>query len=108
MEIAAKMDAERKAGSSQGQLHGIPILIKDNIATARPDSTYMNTTAGSYALLGSVPPGDATVVAKLQFVSVYSATPVESSCARIEQLELSSWGKVSLRQSERAQRLTSL
>lgn len=41
-------------------------LVKDNIATARPDQTYMNTTAGSFALLGSVPPEDATMARKLK------------------------------------------
>jgi amidase len=63
---AEKLDAERAAGNMVGPLHGIPILVKDNIATARPNSTSMNTTAGSYALLGSVPPGDSTVAAKLK------------------------------------------
>jgi amidase len=63
---AETLDAERAAGNIVGPLHGIPILVKDNIATARPNSSSMNTTAGSYALLGSVPPGDSTVAAKLK------------------------------------------
>ncbi|KAK9286523.1 hypothetical protein L1049_014921 [Liquidambar formosana] len=57
-------DKERKAkspGSLLG-LHGIPILLKDNIAT----KDKMNTTAGSLALLGSVVPRDAGVVMKLR------------------------------------------
>ncbi|NUQ19695.1 MAG: amidase [Gemmatimonadaceae bacterium] len=60
--IADAMDAERKAGKSRGPLHGIPVLIKDNIATA--DS--MQTTAGSLALVGVKPPRDSAVAAKLR------------------------------------------
>ncbi|KAK9165172.1 hypothetical protein Scep_000363 [Stephania cephalantha] len=62
---ANKADAERKVGaaaSSSSPLHGIPILLKDNIAT----KDRLNTTAGSFALLGSVVPRDAGVVAKLR------------------------------------------
>ncbi|XP_050261100.1 probable amidase At4g34880 isoform X3 [Quercus robur] len=61
---ADKADSERKSkapGSLSG-LHGIPILLKDNIAT----KDKLNTTAGSYALLGSVVPRDAGVVTKLR------------------------------------------
>ena len=60
--IAQQMDAERKAKGPRGPLHGIPILIKDNIATA----DKMQTTAGSLALVGSVPPHDSAVAAKLR------------------------------------------
>jgi amidase len=60
--IADRMDAERKAKGPRGLLHGIPLLIKDNIATA----DRMQTTAGSLALLGSVPPNDSAVAAKLR------------------------------------------
>ncbi|MEO8134772.1 MAG: amidase family protein, partial [Betaproteobacteria bacterium] len=56
--IAAALDAERKAKGARGPLHGIPIVIKDNIATA----DRMQTTAGSLALLGVKPPRDAFVV----------------------------------------------
>ena len=63
---AADLDAERKAKGPRGPLHGIPILLKDNIATRFSDG--MNTTAGSFALLGSVVPGDSTLVAKLRKV----------------------------------------
>jgi len=63
---AAGFDAQRAAGTIVGPLHGIPVLVKDNVATARPNQTYMNTTAGSYALLGSIPPSDSTVAAKLK------------------------------------------
>ncbi|KAK6992535.1 amidase domain-containing protein [Favolaschia claudopus] len=61
---AADLDAQRKQGKKIGPLHGIPILVKDNIATRVEDG--MNTTAGSYALLNSVVPGDATTAAKLR------------------------------------------
>lgn len=60
--IAARLDAERKTGKVRGPLHGIPILIKDNIATA----DRMETTAGSLALVGAKPPCDATVVTRLR------------------------------------------
>lgn len=60
--IADALDAERAAGTVRGPLHGIPILVKDNIATA----DRMETTAGSYALLGSVVPRDAFVVDRLR------------------------------------------
>ncbi|KAH7636107.1 amidase signature domain-containing protein [Sordaria sp. MPI-SDFR-AT-0083] len=60
--IAAQMDAERAAGKVRGPLHGIPFTVKENIAT----KDQMETTAGSWALLGSVAPRDAHVVAKLR------------------------------------------
>jgi amidase len=60
--IAAERDAERDAGTVRGPLHGIPILLKDNIDTT--DKT--NTTAGSLALLGSRPAREAPAVAKLR------------------------------------------
>ena len=60
--IAAAMDRERKAGRVRGPLHGIPVLIKDNIDTR----DRMMTTAGSLALNGSVPLQDSTVAAKLR------------------------------------------
>ncbi|KAJ9549384.1 hypothetical protein OSB04_021927 [Centaurea solstitialis] len=61
---AEKADQERKANSPKSRfgLHGIPILLKDNIAT----KDQLNTTAGSYALLKSVVPRDAGVVKKLR------------------------------------------
>ncbi len=62
LSIASKLDAERKAKGPRGPLHGIPILIKDNIATA----DRMQTTAGSLALLGSKPPRDAFVAQRLR------------------------------------------
>ncbi|PSS29501.1 Amidase [Actinidia chinensis var. chinensis] len=63
--LADKADQERKAKapvSKKSWLHGIPILVKDNIAT----KDKLNTTSGSYALLGSVVPRDAGVVVKLR------------------------------------------
>ena len=62
MPIAAARDAERAAGFVRGPLHGIPILVKDNIATC----DEMETNAGSYALLGARPMYEATVVQKLR------------------------------------------
>src|SRR6476469_9393804 len=62
LEIAARRDAERRAGRSRGPLHGIPVLLKDNIAT----NDAMETTAGSLALVGSRVARDATVVARLR------------------------------------------
>jgi amidase len=60
--IADALDQERAAGQVRGPLHGIPILLKDNIDTA----DQMETTAGSLALLGNKPARDATVAAKLR------------------------------------------
>ncbi len=60
--IADRLDAERKAGKLRGPLHGIPVLVKDNIATG----DRMMTTAGSLALAGSTPPRDAPLVARLR------------------------------------------
>src|SRR5881398_743703 len=60
--IAASLDNERKAGHVRGPLHGIPILVKDNIATA----DRMQTTAGSLAIYGSRVPADAVVIQRLR------------------------------------------
>ena len=60
--IADALDAERKTKGPRGPLHGIPILLKDNIGTA----DKMTTTAGSLALAGSTPPRDAFVAARLR------------------------------------------
>ncbi len=60
--IARQLDRERKAKGPRGPLHGIPVLIKDNIGTA----DRMTTTAGSLALEGSVPPQDSFVAAQLR------------------------------------------
>ena len=60
--IAAELDRERKTKGSRGPLHGIPVLLKDNIATA----DHMQTTAGSLALLGVIAAKDAFIVQKLR------------------------------------------
>ena len=62
LSIADSLDRERKAGRVRGPLHGIPILLKDNIDTA----DRMTTTAGSLALAGSIPLQDAFIAAKLR------------------------------------------
>ncbi len=62
--IADRLDAERRASpeAKRGALHGIPILLKDNLGTA----DRMTTTAGSLALEGSIPARDAFVAARLR------------------------------------------
>ena len=60
--IADALDKERKSRGSRGPLHGVPVLIKDNIDTA----DRMKTTAGSLALLDSKPLRDAFVVQRLR------------------------------------------
>src|SRR6185436_4108622 len=59
---AAQLDNERRQGRVRGPLHGVPILLKDNIATA----DNMQTTAGSLALVKSRVPADATVASRLR------------------------------------------
>lgn len=59
---ARALDAERRAGRVRGPLHGVPILVKDNIETA----DRMATTAGSLALAANVTGRDAPVVARLR------------------------------------------
>ena len=84
--IADQLDAERKAGKLRGPLHGIPILVKDNIDT----DDKMTTTAGSLALEGSHADKDAFVVGKLR----------EAGAVIIGKTNLSEWanfrGKASL------------
>jgi len=62
LSIADSLDQERKSGRVRGPLHGVPILLKDNIDTA----DRMTTTAGSLALEGSIPLQDAFIAAKLR------------------------------------------
>ena len=66
LSIAATMDQERKDGKSRGPLHGIPILIKDNINSG----DKMQTTAGSLALAGNMASEDAFVLKKLREAGV--------------------------------------
>ena len=60
--IADALDAERQSKETRGPLHGIPVLIKDNIGTA----DRMMTTAGSLALLGFTPAKDSAVARRLR------------------------------------------
>src|SRR5688572_33238346 len=60
--IASELDKERRAKGPRGPLHGIPILIKDNIDT----HDRMMTTAGSLALVGSIAPRDSFVAERLR------------------------------------------
>ena len=62
MLIAQQMDAERKNGKIRSKMHGIPVLIKDNIDTA----DKMMTTAGAAALIGNIAKEDAFIVKKLR------------------------------------------
>ncbi len=62
LSIADGLDAERRSGHVRGALHGIPVLLKDNIATA----DRMQSTAGSLALVGATPPRDAFIAQQLR------------------------------------------
>jgi amidase len=68
--IAHELDEERRNGHIRGPLHGIPVLVKDNIATesevCNGNEHMMQTTAGSLALIGSVVPEDAVVIRRLR------------------------------------------
>ena len=78
--ISDALDRERQAQKVRGPLHGIPILIKDNIATR----DRMQTTAGSLALVGSVPPKDAFLVKKLR----------EAGAVILGKTNLSEWANI--------------
>jgi amidase len=75
--IADAMDAERKAGKIRGSLHGIPVLIKDNINTF----DKMQTTAGALALVGNIAKKDAFIIARLR----------ESGAVLMGKTNLSEW-----------------
>ena len=62
IDTAARRDRERRHGRVRGPLHGIPVLLKDNIATRDGEQT----TAGSFALVGSRVPRDAALAARLR------------------------------------------
>lgn len=66
LSIAKTLDEERKAGKIRGALHGIPVLIKDNIDTA----DKMQTTAGALAMEGHIASTDAFVIKKLREAGV--------------------------------------
>ena len=78
--IADALDQERKVNHVRGPMHGIPVLIKDNIDTA----DGMQTTAGSLALLGSKPTRDSFVVQKLR----------ESGAVILGKTNLSEWANI--------------
>src|SRR2546430_17327922 len=78
--IAEDLDKERKAGRVRGALHGIPILIKDNIDTG----DRMQTTAGSLALVGQPASRDAYIVEKLR----------ESGAVILGETNLSEWANI--------------
>lgn len=75
--IATQMDEERRQGKTRGPLHGIPILIKDNINTG----DKMQTTAGSLALAGNIASDDAFIIKKLR----------ESGAVLLGKTNLSEW-----------------
>jgi amidase len=75
--IAEALDRERKEKGARGPLHGIPVLIKDNIDTA----DRMHTTAGSLALADNVAPRDSNVAQRLR----------EAGCVIIGKTNLSEW-----------------
>jgi amidase len=83
--IAKALDKERKQKHIRGPLHGIPVLIKDNIDTA----DRMMTTAGSLALVGSKPPKDSTVAQKLR----------EAGAVILGKTNLSEWANIRSNQS---------
>jgi amidase len=76
LETARALDAERKAGKVRGPLHGIPIVLKDNI-----DTFDLPTTAGSQLLAGSIPPDDAYIAKKLR----------DAGCVIVAKVNLSEW-----------------
>ena len=78
--IAESLDRERKEKKVRGPLHGIPVLIKDNIDTA----DKMQTTAGSLALLGSRPAKDSFVAQKLR----------EAGAVILGKTNLSEWANI--------------
>ncbi|KAH6649416.1 glutamyl-tRNA amidotransferase subunit A [Chaetomium tenue] len=66
LSVAQRLDEERTRSGSRGPLHGIPILVKDNIAT----SDNLDVSAGSYALLGAKPSAESSVISKLRDAGV--------------------------------------
>ena len=78
--IAESLDKERKEKGARGPMHGIPVLIKDNIDTG----DHMQTTAGSLALVGSKAPQDSGVARKLR----------ESGAVILGKTNLSEWANI--------------
>ena len=85
MREAERLDTERREGRVRGPLHGIPVMLKDNIGTA----DAMQTTAGSLALLNSDVPRDSGVAARLR----------ASGALLIAKTNLSEWANFRSRQS---------
>ncbi|KAJ4483046.1 amidase signature enzyme [Lentinula edodes] len=65
LDVAAISDEERQRSGKRSMLHGIPVLLKDNMATL-PSEEGLGTTAGSHALYNSIVPDDAGVVKRLR------------------------------------------
>jgi amidase len=80
LSIAEALDKERKQKGPRGPLHGIPVMIKDNIDTA----DRMMTTAGSLALVGAKPPKDSFVAQKLR----------ETGALLLAKTNLSEWANI--------------
>lgn len=80
LDIAAALDVERGRGAVRSPLHGVPVLIKDNVDTG----DAMRTTAGSLALAGSRPRGDAFLVARLR----------EAGAVLLGKTNLSEWANI--------------
>jgi amidase len=78
--IAAQLDREAAAGRWRGPLHGVPIVVKDNLATA----DAMQTSAGSLALVGAKAPRDAHVVRRLR----------EAGAVLLAKTNLSEWANI--------------
>ncbi|PVG01543.1 amidase signature enzyme [Serendipita vermifera] len=103
---AEQLDEQRRHAQTKGEelplLHGIPILVKDNIASKNPTGfdEKLNTTAGSVALLGCFPPEDATVIKKLR----------EAGAIILGKLNMSEWahwrGKIPSGWSSRGRQCT--
>lgn len=77
LEIADRLDEERRRSGPRGPLHGIPVALKDNIDT----HDRLTTTAGSLALEGSVPPQDSFLVQRLR----------EAGAVVLAKLNMSEW-----------------
>ena len=80
LSIAEELDRERQARGPRGPLHGIPVLIKDNLDT----HDRMTTTAGSLALEGSIPAQDSTVAKRLR----------EAGAVLLAKTNLSEWANI--------------
>ncbi|OJJ52521.1 hypothetical protein ASPSYDRAFT_164676 [Aspergillus sydowii CBS 593.65] len=79
---ASQLDQERALGQTRGPLHGIPILLKDNIAT-HPD-LGLGTTAGSFALLGSRPRRNSDILVRAGVIILGKANLSEFAYYRSE------------------------